>query len=281
MPGCFFISQLPLRAFLSVIFHPFYLVWIGKQFKQMNQAYLRFYEELNDYLPPEKRKTRFPVRFWGSPSVKDMIEASGVPHTDVDMIIANGISVDFSFRINNGDEISIYPVFESFDITDIQHLRPAPLRDPKFVNDVQVGALAKYMRMCGFDTLYNNKFSAHDIAGISLKERRTIITRDRKILKQSNVTHGYWVRNSDPERQLQEVIKRFQLEKSIMPFVRCILCNAMLEDTPKNEIMHLLPANVRETRNEFKRCTGCSKIYWQGSHFVRMQSFIDELIKSF
>ena len=110
----------------------------------------RFYEELNDFLPEEKRKVRFAHQFIDRASVKDMIESLGVPHIEIDLILANGKSVEFSYIVEDKDDISVYPVFESMDITDVQHLRSKPLRDPKFIADVHLGSLVKYMRMLGF-----------------------------------------------------------------------------------------------------------------------------------
>src|SRR3989338_9144205 len=116
----------------------------------MSRAHFRFYEELNDFLPPERRKTTFTREFRNRASVKDMIEALGVPHTEVDLILVNGASVDFSYLVQDGDRISVYPMFESFDIRPLVHLRPRPLREPKFVLDTHLGKLAVYLRLLGF-----------------------------------------------------------------------------------------------------------------------------------
>lgn len=170
---------------------------------------IRFYEELNDFLPAEKKKTRFNYEFSGRESVKDLIEAIGIPHTEVDMILVNGKSVDFNYIVQDKDDISVYPVFESFDIKDVQHLRPEPLRNPKFILDVHLGKLARYMRMLGFDSLYENNLNDELIVELSLKEKRTILTRDVGLLKRKNITHGYYIRNTNSEKQIEEVIKRF------------------------------------------------------------------------
>ena len=128
-------------------------------FCNMHKATFRFYEELNDFLPKEKRKKRFEHNFIDRASVKDVIESFGVPHTEVDLIIVNGESKNFSYIINDGDDISVYPVFESIDISNLQKLRPEPLREPKFILDVHLGTLARYLRMLGFDTNYRNDYA--------------------------------------------------------------------------------------------------------------------------
>jgi uncharacterized protein len=246
----------------------------------MKTAFLRFYEELNDFLPQEKRKTRFIYEFRGTPSVKDVIESIGVPHTEVDMILVNGVSVGFNYNIRDNDSISVYPVFESFDISDIQHLRPSPLREPRFILDVHLGSLARYMRMAGFDALYANDFNDKEIIHLSLTEKRTVLTRDRSLLKNSAVTHGYFIRGSSSENQLKEVIRHFQLENYLNPFTRCIECNNPLKEISKEELEDDLPPKVRARQNEFKRCEKCGRTYWKGTHYEKMHSFIDNLKKS-
>jgi uncharacterized protein with PIN domain len=244
----------------------------------MKTAFFRFYEELNDFLPAEKRKIRFEHNFAGRTSVKDMIESLGIPHVEVDLILVNGISVNFSYLINNNDDISVYPVFETLDITNIQHLRPKPLRNKKFILDVHLGTLARYLRMIGFDTLYKNDYNDNEIAEISLNERRTILTRDKGILKRSEVTHGYWVRNQVPELQLKEVAERFSLKNQIREFERCLECNTGLEKIDKDKISDRLPLKVRQKQTVFWYCKNCNKIYWQGTHSEKMREIINRLL---
>ncbi|MDZ7343194.1 MAG: Mut7-C ubiquitin/RNAse domain-containing protein, partial [candidate division KSB1 bacterium] len=188
----------------------------------MNCAYFRFYEELNDFLPEEKKKTTFVHHFKDRASIKDMIEAIGVPHTEIDLILVNGQAVDFSYLVQDRDRISVYPVFESLDISAVTNLRKQPLREAKFVLDVHLGKLASYLRLVGFDTLYRNDFSDAELAEISSRERRILLTKDRRLLKRRIVTHGYCIRETAPKKQLLEVLKRFDLFKSLDPFSRCL-----------------------------------------------------------
>jgi uncharacterized protein len=246
----------------------------------MKTVFIRFYEELNDFLPPDKRKLRIPYSFRGRVSIKDLIESLGVPHTEIDLIIINNISVGFNYIVNDNDDISVYPVFESFDIKDIQHLRPQPLREPKFILDVQLGSLAKYMRMLGFDALYKSSYSENEILSISLEERRTILTKDRDLLKRNEVTHGYWIRNMEVNDQVKEVNSRFQLTGLILPFSRCMKCNTLLEKTDKSKIEGRLEMNTKLLFDEFLICPSCQQIYWKGSHYQNMLKIINEIKES-
>lgn len=237
----------------------------------------RFYEELNDFLPPNRRKKRFEHSFIDRTSVKDMIESLGIPHTEVDLILVNGKSVNFLYLVNDGDDISVYPAFESLDITNLQHLRAKPLRKPKFILDVHLGKLVKYMRMLGFDSLYKNNYTDEEIVKISLKEKRTILTKDRGILKRSDVTHGYWIRNTKAEEQIIEIVNRFDLKNQIRELSRCLVCNSLLEEIDKSKVLGQLPLKVKHYQNNFCYCKQCGKIYWKGSHYSEMLRFIKKL----
>jgi len=242
-----------------------------------NTAKFRFYEELNDFLPPEKKKTWFLYQFEGNPAVKDAVESIGVPHTEVDLILVNSRSVTFSYHLRDQDVVSVYPVFESLDISNLTRLRPKPLREPRFILDTHLGKLARYLRMVGFDTLYENTFEDRQIIETAVTEKRTILTRDVELLKNKAVTHGYWVRSKNSLEQLHEVILRFDLSSSIRPFYRCILCNGVIKKVPKSSIQHTLPPKTRQYYDEFFQCASCEKVYWKGSHYLRMTKFIEDL----
>ena len=244
-----------------------------------HQANFRFYAELNDFLPSHKRQRAFPHSFEASPSVKDMIEALGVPHTEVDLILVNGHSVDFSYLVRDGDQVSVYPVFESLDITPLVRLRPQPLRETRFVLDVHLGRLTAYLRMLGFDALYRNNYTDEELAHISSAEGRILLTRDRGLLKRSIVTHGYCLRTTNPRQQLIEVLRRFDLFKSVKPFQRCLHCNGLLQPIDKTAISDRLLPKTRQYYDEFYHCRTCDRIYWKGSHYQRMRQFIDNVLK--
>ena len=244
----------------------------------MGTAQFRFYEELNDFLPPDRKKIDFPYIFFGRNAIKDMIEALGVPHPEVELILVNGQSVDFSYIVRDGDRISVYPVFEAFDITPLLRLRPKPLRVSRFILDVHLGRLARYLRLFGFDTLYRNDYDDAELARLAGKQRRILLTRDRGLLKRSSVTHGYYVRETDPCRQLREVLARFDLYRSVRSFQRCTRCNGLLAPVAKERILDRLGPDTQRYFNQFWRCTGCQQIYWQGNHYERLQRLIEEVL---
>ena len=156
----------------------------------MGRATFRFYAELNDFLPPEKRKRDIEYEFFGTPTVKDAIEALGVPHVEVDLVIINGVPVDFSHHLRDGDRVAVYPVFESLDISGVSRLRPKPLREPRFVADVHLGKLVRILRLLGIDVIQPSNPADEELVRISRKEGRILLTRDRHLLKHGKLTHG-------------------------------------------------------------------------------------------
>jgi hypothetical protein len=242
----------------------------------MARVQIRFYEELNDFLAPGLRKTDITHDFERRTSVKDMIESFGVPHTEVEIILVNGHSVDFSCIVQDGDYISVYPVFESLDVSPLIRLRPEPLRTPRFVLDTNLGRLARYLRLLGFDCLYSNDFEDETVARISSEQQRTVLTRDRSLLQRRIITHGYFVRAVRPRLQVQEVLSRFDLYRLVAPFSRCIRCNGALRDVDKQAIEARLEPKTRKYYNAFRICTDCGQIYWQGSHHERAMRLVDD-----
>ncbi len=240
----------------------------------MNSIIIRFYEELNDFIAAEKRKKPFSYSFQGHPSVKDAIEAIGVPHTEVDLIVVNSESVGFNYQLQHGDRIAVYPVFESLDISPLVKLREKPLRQSRFIVDVHLGKLARLLRLLGFDTLYRNDYADSEIVAISQKDNRIALTRDQGLLKHKTVTHGYWLRSQTPIKQLQEVCRRYDLFSQLSPFQRCIRCNGILEPVNKAEIYDQLPEKVAKTYTRFSRCRSCHNIYWTGSHYERLHKIV-------
>jgi len=240
-------------------------------------AYFRFYAELNDFLLYAHRYKSHPYRFWGKPSLKNAIQAQGVPHTEVELILVNGEIADFDHHLTAGDYVSVYPVFESLDISKITILHPQPLRELKFVIDANLGKLTKYVRMLGFDSLYDNRFSDDEIMRISSKENRIILTRDMGILKHNRVTRGYFLRSTDPKEQLRELIRRFDLLSSIRPFTRCMNCNGVLLEISKASARSEVKEDTYRNFSSFFRCPKCHKVYWKGSHFDRMLEMVEGL----
>jgi len=243
----------------------------------MNTATFRFYAELNDFFPPEKRQRAISYEFTGSPAIKDAIEALGVPHTEVDVVLVNGHSVDFAYRLHPGVRVAVYPVFESLDISPLVRLRDRPLRRTAFIADVHLRKLARLLRLLGFDTAHSNDYTDAEIVAIACDEERIILTRDRELLKHGAVTHGYWIRSDQPLEQAREVVHRFDLASQVQPFRRCLTCNGLLKPVDKKEVLSRIPPKTALWQDEYFICQVCDKLYWRGTHFPKLQDIIEQI----
>ncbi len=241
------------------------------------RATLRFYAELNDFLPPGDRHQPVERPFIARTSIKDLIEAAGVPHTEVDLALVNGESVDFAHRVQDGDRVGVYPVFESIDIAEVTRVRPEPLRELRFILDVHLGRLAAYLRLAGFDTVYWNTLDDAELAAIAAGGR-VLLTRDQELLKRRAVKRGYWLRATSPRVQLAEVLRRFDLAGAVRPFCRCLRCNALVHPVRKADVFAELPPRTRQHYDEFHRCPGCGRIYWRGGHFNALRALLEHAI---
>lgn len=247
-----------------------------------SQINIRFHEELNDFLRPEQRGIDIHHELKQARSIKDLAESIGVPHTEIDLIIVNNESVDFDYLIQGGDQIDLYPVlkpsaFESLAISPLKHCQPEPLHMPRFVLDVHLGRLAAYLRMLGFDTLYRNDYDDPTLANISVDEHRTLLTCDRQLLMRKQITRGYFVRTRQTQQQLLEILSRFDLYNNQKPFSRCIHCNGETQPVAKKKIEGQLLAKTKKHYNKFFQCKACKKIYWEGSHYLKMKTMINKI----
>ncbi len=235
----------------------------------MARVSMRFYGPLNDFLALQLRGRSFEQTLTRQTSVKDLIEAVGVPHPEVGGIVVDGERVDFGHRVREGERIAVYPPLRRIAIT-------AAPRDPiRFVLDGHLGTLARYLRMAGFDTQYRNDVGDAELARISAETGRVLLTRDRGLLKRRIVVYGYWLRAHDPQDQLAEVAERFALADHARPLSRCPRCNGVLRGVDKAAIAHRLAPLTRRYYDEFRICPDCDQLYWRGSHVAGIESLLE------
>lgn len=242
----------------------------------MKKAVFHFQIDLSVFLKQARRvcltaasslpEGSFFYEFNGPQSVKHLIEAAGVPHTEVGAIQVNGHPVDNTYLVRDGDQVEV----QSFTATQ------NPI-GPRFVLDNHLGKLASHLRMLGFDCLYQNNYQDEQLAQISQNANRILLTRDHRLLMRKSIQQGYWLRSQDPAQQLIEVLNRFTLFNKIKPFQRCINCNQLLDPVPKDAVLHRLEPLTQIYFEEFRLCPGCQHIYWKGSHYLKMMHFIQEI----
>ena len=207
-------------------------------------------------------------------SIKDIIEALGVPHPEVDGLRRNGAEIDFTYLPVPQDRIEILPHVPPVDVCSPTCLRPEPLPAVAFAVDANVAKLAPLLRMIGMDCWYQANVDDDFIADLSRRQQRILLTRDTGLLKRKQVVYGHLVRAQEPSRQLREIIEFYGLRPLLTPFSRCLLCNGKLQAVEKNDIRHRLEPLTEKYYDSFRRCGDCEKIYWPGSHRQRMERSI-------
>lgn len=239
-----------------------------------NRCRFRFYGNLNDFLPTAQHSRWIDYAFDGTVAVKHPIESLGVPHPEVEQILADGTPVDFAHHLHSGEDVLVYPMGFATPAPNTPALRPPLNRPARFVLDTHLGRLAAYLRMLGFDAEYRNDYHDVALADISASAERVLLTRDRGLLKRKIVVYGYCIRHAKPRTQLVSVVKRYGLTADARPWRRCVRCNGLLQPVDKADILDRLEPKTRLYYDEFQHCISCGQIYWRGSHHERMRSFL-------
>jgi uncharacterized protein with PIN domain len=241
---------------------------------QTNSAVFHYFGNLRKLLKRDYRQDLITYRFKEHPGVKDAIEAMGVPHTEVDLIVANDLSVGFDYQLQHDDTIDVYPLNITLPQIQLHHLTPQQPGPATFILDVHLGKLARRLRLLGFDCHYQNDLDDAEIMQRSFAEERIILTRDRGILRHRKVVHGYLVRSDNVDEQVQEILTRFSLFNAIQTWLRCMTCNGLLEKVEKSTIVDRLEPKTRLYYDDFRRCTACDRLYWQGSHYEKIKDWL-------
>ncbi|QHL89322.1 hypothetical protein GU926_03155 [Nibribacter ruber] len=242
------------------------------------EAAFSFKGRLQDFLRKHQQgSSPLAYFFSGRPSVKDAMEALGVPHLEVGLIHLNGRSVSFQEPLTHGALLEVIPVDWKAPSTgsQLQTALPDPLI---FLLDVHLGKLARQLRLLGFDAHYATHATDAELADLAQKEQRIVLTRDVGLLKRKAIIWGYWLRSQDPKIQLLEVLAFLRISKiSFRPFTRCMACNSLLQKVSKPSVRAHLQQKTERYFDEFYQCTGCQKVYWKGSHYEKMEAFLQEL----
>jgi uncharacterized protein with PIN domain len=240
----------------------------------MAEVVFQFFGELDELLPAGRSgRVGFAHSFSGPQTVKHLIEALGVPHTEVGLIQVDDRPVSFAYRPADGDRIAVYP-----DAAPPQpSLRPPWPDPPAFLADNHLGRLARYLRLLGFDTAYDGSLDDEALAEKAEDEQRILLTRDRGLLKRRLVTFGYCLRTTDPREQLVAVLRRFRLFDRVEPWRRCLRCNGLLRPVEKAAILDRLEPKTKIYYDTFQQCEACEQVYWRGSHFEDLAELVKEV----
>jgi uncharacterized protein with PIN domain len=236
---------------------------------------LDLHGDLDFFLRSGARRRNIERSLGEKTSVKDVIESCGVPHPEVDLILVNGQPVDFDYAISGDADIELYPVGARTPQFKEQRLQTTTAT--RFVADGHLGTLARNLRLLGFDVAYDPYAEDRQLLTVMKRENRALLTRDRRLLMHAVVETGYCPRSRNADEQTVEVIRRFDLLRSLAPFTRCLRCNAPLLKVSKGEVIERLEPLTKIYYEQFRRCTGCGQIYWAGSHFSKLQKRLEKI----
>ena len=146
----------------------------------------------------------------------------------------------------------------------------------KFIADEMLGKLAKWLRICGYDTFYFRHIRDSELLRISVAEKRLLLTRDTLLIRRRGLKNFLFISYDEPVEQIKQVIRELDIPYPSEPFTRCIMCNNLLEAYTREDACRDVPEYVCKTQEVFGRCPGCHKIYWKGTHYERMEKILRE-----
>lgn len=236
---------------------------------------LRFHGDLNVFLGSKAGDAVIERFLAEKTSIKDVIESCDAPHPEVDLILVDDRTVGFDHTLNSDGKVDVFPV-GNWD-TDRTEKRLQATGITCFVADGHLGGLTRNLRLLGFDVAYSKNADDRQLLEVMVRENRALLTRDRRLLMPAIVQHGYYPRSQNADEQTIEVVRRFNLSELVVPFIRCLRCNALLEEATKAEVNDELEPLTKIYYDQFRRCPDCKQIYWRGSHFSKLQKRIEEI----
>ncbi len=231
----------------------------------MTEARFRFHGALAGLLVAKRTQESFSHVCARAATLKNAIEALGVPHTEIGALLVNDREATLDRIVRDGDLIEV----------QARGAEAAP--ESGFVADAHLGGLARFLRMLGYDTSHRNDLDDVEIRRLANDERRVVLTRDRELLKCREIARGCFVRALKAEEQLREVAARYRLAEHARPFTRCLHCNLPLVTIDKASVIERLPERVREIHERFVSCPGCGRVFWEGTHYQRRRAVLQEL----
>jgi len=143
-----------------------------------------------------------------------------------------------------------------------------------------LGKLARWLRVLGFDVSYFRRIEDGELLTIARKEGRTLLTRDRELVRRAKAVPALLIDGEKWEEQVVQVLKAFDLGGRVAPFSRCLDCNRPLKRLSREEAGNLIPPFIRDQCGRFALCPGCGRVFWEGTHAGDMAGRIDRILKS-
>jgi uncharacterized protein with PIN domain len=216
-------------------------------------------------LPRDRGEGRRPLGFDPDATVGHLVQAAGVPLTEVGRLRLDGDPVEGTARARSGSTIEVSEV-----------ARPQRAAAGGFLLDVGLGALARRMRLLGLDTSWSNDADDTELVARAAAEERVLLTQDRQLLMRRALPAGALVRGSRPDDQLDDVLSRFA--PPLAPLTRCTACGGVLAPVPKEDVADRLEPGTRRAYDDFAQCDACGRVYWHGAHARRIDRLITTVV---
>ena len=200
-------------------------------------------------------------------TVKDFLEAAGIPHCEIGSITAAGHPLGL-------DHLLTYDI--SLAVVSTQ---PHPLDDVRFICDQHLGTLARLLRMMGFDTTWERDWLEPELARRAVNEDRVVLSRNRSLLKRKALTQALLIRGNRPDDQAAEVLHRFLLAGQIQMFNRCTACNGLVEPVSKAKVRDRIPPRTKLWLDDYFLCRDCDNLYWEGTHVTAIRQRVAAIIQ--
>jgi len=218
--------------------------------------------ELALFLRPDRRGRPVPVRCDGVSTLGHVVEALGMPLTEVGGLVVNGRPARPGYRPQDGDVAHVLAM-----------PRPQRVDAPVFLLDVHLGTVARRLRLVGVDAAYDRDADDDVLIEQANAGRRVLLTQDRGLLRRHSLWLGAYVRGTRPDDQFADVLSRFA--PPLAPWTRCTACNGLLVPAAKADVAPRLEPGTRRTYDSFSRCESCGRVYWRGAHRKRLQATVD------
>ena len=236
------------------------------------EIHVEFAPELRVFLPNGRRQEGAArITTDGVSTLGHVVESLGVPLTEVGAVVVDGREMPVSYVPASGGSVSVRPVARP------QRVPGAPLR---FLLDVQLGTLARRMRLLGVDTAYESTdIGDPALAALSAAEKRVMLSRDRGLLRRRELWAGAYVYSTRPEEQLHDILDRFRPE--LRPWTRCTACNGLLKEATKEEVADRLQGGTQRSYDVFAQCTQCKRAYWKGAHHEQLVAIVERALADY
>lgn len=201
-------------------------------------------------------------------AIGDALEALGLPHGEIGRVLLDGEAAGLQTLLVRDHDLAVWPA------------EPHPLADPRFICDQHLGKLARLLRYCGLDTLWDPSLHEASLARLASTSGRTVLSRHRALLKRRLVTSSLLVRSDHADRQLAEVLRRFQLAGHVRRPGRCPACNGNLAPLHRDEVSVPIPPRTAAWLDDYWLCDGCGQLFWEGTHVQRLEARVASAVKA-